>query len=56
VAMLGTVTVVNGVVPASPGWTATGPAGTYYFVALYSGDANNTPASSWCSADPFSIG
>ena len=56
VATLGTVTVVNGVVPASPGWTATGPAGTYYFVALYSGDANNTPASSWCSADPFSIG
>jgi hypothetical protein len=55
VATIGALTVVYGVVPVSPGWTATGPAGTYYFVALYSGDASNDPASSWCSADPFNV-
>jgi len=55
VATLAAVTVTDGAVPPSPGWTATGSAGTYYFVALYSGDANNDAASSWCSADPFTI-
>ena len=37
VATLGPVSVANGAVPDSPGWTATGSAGTYYFVAFYMG-------------------
>jgi hypothetical protein len=36
-------TVVNGVAPASISWTPTS-AGTYYFEAIYSGDARNWPA------------
>jgi hypothetical protein len=56
VATLPPVVVTNAVVPLSPGWTAAGSPGTYYFVALYSGDANNAAAQSGCSADPFAIG
>jgi len=56
VASLAPVTVTNATVPISPPWTANAPAGTYYFVAVYSGDASNDAASSWCSADPFAIG
>jgi hypothetical protein len=36
-------TVVNGVAPASISWTPT-TAGTYYFEAIYGGDAGNWPA------------
>ena len=54
-ATLGPVTVTNGNVPTSPSWTAVGPAGTVYFVASYSGDANNAAALSGCAADPVSI-
>ena len=39
---LGPVAVTSGSVPDSPNWTATGVAGTYYFVASYSGDANGS--------------
>ena len=40
--------------PNSPTWTATS-AGTYYFVASYSGDTNNTAAASGCGAEPISV-
>jgi len=56
VATLAPVTVTNGAVPLSPSWNANGPAGTYYFVALYSGDPSNDSTSSACGGDPFSIG
>jgi hypothetical protein len=52
---LGPVTVTSGTVPDSPNWTATGTAWTYYFVASYSGDANNTAAVSGCSAEPITV-
>jgi hypothetical protein len=52
---LGPVTVVSGVVPASPSWTATGTAGTYYFVASYSGDANDHAAAGGCGAEPITV-
>ncbi len=52
---IGAVTVTNGSVPHSPSWTAVGPSGTDYFVALYSGDASNASASSGCAADPVSV-
>ena len=55
IADLGPVTVTSGSVPASPSWTATGTAGTYYFVASYSGDANDTAATSGCGAEPITI-
>jgi HD-GYP domain-containing protein (c-di-GMP phosphodiesterase class II) len=55
VATLGPVTVTDGAVPASPGWTATGTAGTYYFVASYSGDADDNAAASGCSAEPIAV-
>ena len=54
VATLGPVTVTNGVVPNSPDWTPTS-AGTDYFVASYSGDANNAPAVSGCAAEPVTV-
>jgi hypothetical protein len=41
-------------VPNSPNWTATS-AGTFYFVADYSGDANNGAAASGCAADALSV-
>src|SRR4051794_32347761 len=53
---LGTKTVTNGSVPDS---NATGPinaAGTYYFRAFYSGDANNTgPVSSTCASETLVV-
>ena len=55
VATLGPVTVTNGAVPNSPNWTATVAAGTYYFVANYSGDANNTAAQSGCGAEAITV-
>jgi len=54
-ATLGPVTVTNGSVPNSPDWTATGTAGTYYFVASYSGDANNLMATSGCGSEPIAV-
>jgi hypothetical protein len=55
ITVLGPVTVTNGVVPNSPDWTAVGPAQTDYFVASYSGDSNNAPATSSCAADPVTV-
>ena len=52
---LGPVTVANGAVPASPNWTATGNAGTYYFVASYSGDGDDHAAASGCGAEPITV-
>ena len=52
---LGPVTVANGTVPASPSWTATGTAGTYYFVASYSGDTDDHAAASGCGAEPITV-
>ena len=51
VATLGPVTVTDGNVADSPTWTPTETAGTYYFVASYSGDANNSATVSACAAD-----
>ena len=55
-ATLGPVNVKSGEVPNSPSWRSTGPAGTYYFVAAYSGDANNEAARSGCNSDPIAVG
>ncbi len=47
--------VVNGSVPDSNAFTFTS-VGTFYFVATYSGDVNNTgPVSSGCSAEPLIV-
>ena len=46
----GTVTVTNGVVPKSNSLTFPN-AGTYYWQAVYSGDANNTAATSVCGSE-----
>ena len=47
---MGTVTVpVSGIVPNSPAATFNS-AGTFYWQAVYSGDANNNGASSPCTA------
>jgi hypothetical protein len=55
-ATLGSVNVKGGEVPNSPLWRSTGPAGTYYFVAVYSGDANDNAARSACNSDPVTVG
>jgi hypothetical protein len=50
----GTVLVFNGHVPDS--FIATFPtAGTYYWQASYSGDANNNPALSTCNSEPLTV-
>ncbi|MEA5454873.1 hypothetical protein SPF06_09080 [Sinomonas sp. JGH33] len=46
----GTVSVINGVVPGSNAITFN-TAGTYYWQAVYSGDANNNGATSPCTAE-----
>src|SRR6266540_1945198 len=46
----GTVTVTNGVVPDSDPITFN-TAGDYYWQAVYSGDANNDPATSVCTSE-----
>ena len=51
---LSAVNVTNGSVPNSPPWTPTS-AGTDFFVATYSGDANNAPAATGCSAEPVTV-
>jgi hypothetical protein len=55
VATLGPVTVTDGNVANSPTWTPTATAGTYYFVASYSGDADNSPTASACAAEPITV-
>jgi hypothetical protein len=55
ISTLGPVTVTDGIVPTSPSWTSTGTAGTYYFVASYSGDGDNLAASSGCGAEPITV-
>jgi HD-GYP domain-containing protein (c-di-GMP phosphodiesterase class II) len=55
VATLGPVSVTNGVVPDSPNWTAAGPAGVYYFVAAYGGDASDDASTSGCSSNPIRV-
>ncbi len=48
-------TVVNGAAPDSKAYTFNN-AGTFYFYAVYSGDANNTgPVNSGCAAEPFTV-
>jgi len=54
VATLGTVKLTDGAVPNSPNWTA-GPAGTYYFVAAYSGDASDDASRSACDSNPITV-
>jgi hypothetical protein len=49
-----TVTVTNGVVPNSAGFTPT-TAGSYSFQAVYSGDGNNNGASSVCSTEQLLV-
>jgi hypothetical protein len=50
----GTVTVTNGAVPDSSAITFTS-AGTFFWQALYSGDANNNPAASPCTSEPLVV-
>jgi hypothetical protein len=51
----GTVTVTNGAVPGSN--TITFPnAGTFFWQAVYSGDANNSTASSTCASETLTVG
>ncbi len=50
----GPLAIANGVVPESPNWTA-GPAGDYYFVTFYSGDANNKASVSGCAAAEVTV-
>ncbi len=54
-ATLGPVAVTDGNVADSPTWTPTETAGTYYFVASYSGDANNGATVSACAADAITV-
>ncbi|HSV50382.1 MAG TPA: Ig-like domain-containing protein, partial [Candidatus Acidoferrales bacterium] len=48
----GTVTVTNGIVPNSTSFTVT-TAGSYYFIAQYSGDSNNEPVNG--GVEPFTV-
>jgi putative nucleotidyltransferase with HDIG domain len=54
VSTLGPVSVSGAVVPNSPNWTTTA-AGTFYFVADYSGDADNNATTSDCAADALTV-
>ena len=49
------ITESNGNVPNS-GALAFGSAGTFYWVAAFSGDSNNAATSSGCSAEPLVVG
>jgi uncharacterized repeat protein (TIGR01451 family) len=51
---VGSVTVNNGIVPQSPDATFNS-AGTFYWAAFYSGDANNNPAKSDCSTEALAV-
>jgi hypothetical protein len=52
---VGSVTVAGGSVPNSPA-AAIHNAGSYYWAAFYSGDANNDPAVSDCSSEQLVVG
>jgi hypothetical protein len=52
--LVSTVPVTGGVVPASAGH-AFPVAGTFYWAAFYSGDANNQAAASDCAAEPLVV-
>jgi HD domain len=54
VTSFGPLAIASGVVPASPNWTAE-PAGDYYFVAFYSGDANNKASVSGCAGAEVTV-
>src|SRR5258706_906713 len=51
----GPVTVTGNGDYATPSGASPTPAGTYYWVATYSGDANNEGASSGCAAEPVAV-
>src|SRR5438445_13751402 len=53
-AAAGTKTVTNGGVPNSDGVTFNA-AGTYYWQAIYSGDANNNGATSTCTSEQLVV-
>jgi HD-GYP domain-containing protein (c-di-GMP phosphodiesterase class II) len=55
VTSFGPLAILKGVVPESPNWTATGPAGDYYFVTSYSGDAKNKASVSGCAATEVTV-
>ncbi len=50
----GTKTVTNGIVPDSNGVTFNS-AGTFFWQAVYSGDANNNPATSDCTSEKLVV-
>jgi hypothetical protein len=50
----GSKTVTNTVVPNSDSWQFITP-GTYYWQVVYSGDANNSPATSTCSSEVLTV-
>jgi len=52
--LVNTVTVTNGVVPASNGVTFN-TTGTVYWQAVYSGDGNNNGSVSTCASEPLTI-
>jgi len=52
--LVSTVTVTNGVMPASATHTF-GAAGTFYWAAFYSGDPNNMAAASTCASEPLVV-
>ena len=54
VTTLGPVSTTGGAVGNSPPWTPTS-AGTYYFVASYSGDGADTAATSDCASAPVTV-
>src|SRR5258707_15839195 len=56
VATDGPVTVSGDGDYSTPSGASPTPAGTYYWVAAYSGDANNAPAASGCSDEPITVG
>ena len=52
--LVSTVTVTNGAAPSSAAHTF-GAAGTFYWAAFYSGDANNRAAASDCATEPLVV-
>src|SRR4029077_1984014 len=55
VASDGPVTVTGDGDYVTPSGASPVPAGTYFWVATYSGDANNTEASSGCADEPVAV-
>ena len=56
VASDGPVSVTGNGEYTTPSGATPVPAGTYYWVATYSGDANNEEAASGCAAEPIDVG